>query len=281
MSRRITLPDFNGVGPNKKATLQVPAVGTYEAIYLRFPVDTSGNMKELAKRITLKIDGNVQRVYDDDIFKALQHLNYGDNNAYYEENSFGDFFEVPIHFSEPWLRTALGEDALAWGMADVSTFTVEIEGGSDLVDVKASAEWRPIDRPLGMIRKIKEFIVPSAGVGKVSVQNLPRTDIYTKLILFRNNNNQQFGNGTVKVEVDGTTQYEFASAWDTKAWLKRHGLFFNSNDLYLPFDIHRRAGQGLSMMRADGKAVQRFSFEFAAPEAGNYRLVAETLGNRD
>lgn len=162
MRRLLDLPNFQTVGAGQRASLPIDPTGTYYGLDLRFTTDTVGgadqaNMEAEIELVRLLINGRVQR--------EMTAREIFDLNAYY-----GIPFRtgrLPIYFAEPWRDTRDEEDILAWSMADVATFTIEVDiaAGAGTVTLAAKALWRNFNQKLGAIVKYRPMIIPIGQIG--------------------------------------------------------------------------------------------------------------------
>lgn len=270
MRSLISLPSANAVAAGQTATFDVPARDLYHGISIFYTESgtaaSQAVMEAAITEVRLKIDGKVQRRFSAaTLFKIL---------AFY-----GDVVEagyLPIYFSEPWRRTSQGEDALAWGMADVSTFTIEIDiaAGRTAPALSAKAMIERVGRPLGIIKKWRQFTIPSNGAGIVNVTTLPKGDAYFALHAFTANVID------VEVKIEGREEFKATRA-DATHWYARHGLQHQAGVFSIAFDHTNRVYDALPTRNGAGALISDFRIDFNMSAATNFLLLTEVVGTRD
>lgn len=275
MRSLISLPSANAVGAGQTATFDVPARDLYHGIsifYTESGVAASQAVMEAAiTEIRLKIDGKVQRRFSAaSLFKVLGF--YGDTV---------DAGYLPIYFSEPWRRTTQGEDALAWGMADVSTFTIEIDIaiGRTAPALSAKAMIERVSRPLGIIKKWRQFTVPATNTGIYNLTTLPKGDAYMALHMFSANV------ADVEVKIEGREEFKGTRA-DLIHWYARHGLQMQTGVFTIAFDQTNRVADALPTRypgpnNTPGPLISDFRIDINMSAGANFLLLTEVIGTRD
>ena len=273
----ITTTSFNAVAAGQTATLALP-VGAivYQGLNLVYGTSTAGgpnraNMEAEIDEIRLKLNGKVQRVMSAaQLFKINEVQGVAVRDGH-----------LPIFLGEPWRRSSQGEDSLAWGMADINDFTIEVD-----IDAAASSptlEARPViervSRPLGPIVKWRRFTVPVSAVGIVNVTTLPKLDAYLKLHAFSANIN------AVEVNVDQRQVWDLTKAQMDNLYAD-NGITLPSGLASLLFDYTGRVSDALPMFNRDGvggpaRQVSEFRVDFDMSAATAFDLITETLGPRD
>lgn len=272
MTRRlVTLPGFNGVAAGQTATLDLPATETYARLGISYTkagaaaaeADFGTDLTELRFRV----NGKVQR--------RLSAEEIIDLNKMHGKPFTAGF--LPVFFAEPWRRTTQGEDALAWGMGDVSTFQLEVDLASGIVGsvaLSAKAVKIPVVQPMGAIVKWRKFTVPVTATGIVTVSTLPKSDAYYGLHMKTANISD------VRVMVDNRevvngTRGELHDLLDDVDFVADAGY------THVLFDATRRVGDALAMKRADGSLVQDFRVDLTMSAATTHTMITEVLGLRD
>lgn len=165
------MPSFVSVAAGSTASVTIPRGPTYRALHLYATVSgsaaTEAQMKASFDAIRLKING-VTRL-EGSATDLLDPL-----SAFYGYATASGV--LSIYLALPWLRTIQGEENMAWGTADVDTFTVEIDmNGSASVDAMSLyAEVDPVSRPLGLIREVHKIVVAPSATGVYEVPDLPK-----------------------------------------------------------------------------------------------------------
>lgn len=272
------LPSFSGVAAGQTATLEVPASGTYYDVTLQYTesgsltneADTEGGIDE----IRVKINGEVQRRYS-----AAELI---DLNRYYGIAFQAGF--LPIFFAEPWMRNAISEDALAWGMNDVSSFQIEVDiaSGATSPALAAVATKTRENRNLGSIKKVKKYNVAVAATGITNYQTLPKLDSY-KAIHANSANIDD-----VKVVVDNIEIFDLTADQVAQYLENYQQLDPQTGWFHIDFGPALRIEDLLPMVtpnevdsRGRAKSVQRvqdFQIDFNMSSAAGFNLLTETIG---
>lgn len=270
---------FQGVGAGQKATLELPVGAVkYHAIQLNYGTATAGgptraNMEAELTEIQIKLNGKAQRT-----FSAKQLFDINAVNGITVNDGF-----LWIWFSEPWQRSAQGEDTLGWGTADIATFTIEatIDGGATNPTLEARLLVDEIAEVMGPIVKWRRHNVNVSATGLRNVTNLPKIDAYYALHAFSTNIN------SIEVTID---QKEIWAAQDAqmRELYTQFGLSVPAALTSVLFDFRQRVADALPMgtrvATAEGEFVQPvadFRIDFDMSAATGFDLVTETLGPRD
>lgn len=264
---------FNAVAAGQTATLDLPATGIYHGLKLEYGTSTGGgptqaNMEAEVTEIRLIVNGVVQRRM------TAQHL--FDINSYKGKGVTAGI--LPIYFEEPWRKTAQGADSLAWGMADVDTFIVEVDvdGAAVSPTLAATALKRPGNRNMGPIVKWRQFTVPVSAIGITNLATLPKQDAYyafhclSALI------------DDVEVQVDQKTILKGVIATLNDV-ADDYGYVAHADWTHIDFSTTRRVSDALSMASEGegGGAVKDLQIDFNMNTATSFVMVAEVLGLRD
>jgi hypothetical protein len=279
MPRRfIKVGAFQGVAAGQTATLDLP-VGdiTYHHLQLQYGTSTGGgpneaNMNAELSEIRLKVDGKIQRRSSFQELMTIAKLN-------------GIAFEtgiVPIFFSEPWRRTPVGEDGLAWGTQDIESFQVEVDidaGATAPTLFSPSAQIDRARRPMTGIIKWRKFRVNVTATG---VQQFfpPRIDAYSRAHAFETT---AADISDVKVIKDGETIIE-ATDDKLEPLMRANGLVPQTGLFHIPFDITQRVSDFEPLVvgpNNDLRRVGEFRWEFNMAVAASFDLITETFGPRD
>lgn len=282
MSRRpISTNSFNAVGAGQTATLDLP-VGdlVYHELRLAYMTSTAGgptqaNVEAEITKIRLKVNGKTQ--------VELSAAQLIDINALYGKpfntGAAAAAAQLPI-FLAPLgrkLRSAQGEDALAWGTADVSTFQVEvdIDSGATSPVLSAKVVVDRVRRPMGPIVKFRPFTVPVSATGITTVTSFPRNDDYYALHCFSSDIDD------VEVKVDQEEMFKLTE--------QENDFLLQDNDFSSPvtglfpvvFNFTQRVSDSLKMRRADGRPASELRVDFNMAVAASFVAIAETVGLRD
>jgi hypothetical protein len=268
----IQLPSFNGVAAGSTATLDLSNFGgAFHALQLTYTTATAGgadlaNMTAELTEFRLKVNGNVQRTFS---FAQLAAINALRGVAF--ATGIAD-----IIFAPGWTRSAAGEDALAWGMADVQTFQLEVDiaAGATTPTLTARAAWMDVTRPMGQIVKWKRFTVPVVGAGVVTWSQFPRGDAYYGVHGFSANITAE------RVLLNQREKFNATTA-QAAAWYATHGVTMQANVFSQLFNPNNRVSDALPTRDAQGNLVNELRYEFTMGAAGSFTALTETLGVRD
>lgn len=285
MRQYVVLPAFNGVAAGQTATIDLP-VGAlaYHWIDLFFGCTNAGNgnqanLESYITEVRLKLNGKVQRRFS---AKELDTINafYG---AQYGYKADGTLAQASIFFSEPWRRTPQGEDALAWGMADVASFQIEVDLAAGVTGptLTAKAEIERVNRVLGPIIKWRKYTIQVAAAGIVTVNTLPKIDAYYELHAFLT---AAADLTDLTVTVDNQQVFK-ALRVDIDNLNTRYGFTPQANVTSVVFDRTKRVSDSLSMVAAQKGSqilrVQNFQIDWNMANANSFPIQTLVLGPRD
>lgn len=266
------LPSFSSVGAGQTATIDLPTVGIYHQLRLNYVTDTAGgatlaNMIAEIGQMRLKVNGVVQRqITGAELFSI---------NAYHGNAAVAGV--IPFYFSEHWRRSPGGEDSLAWGMADVDSFQLEVDiinNAAQTCSLSATAVKELGNRLMGPIVKMRRYSVTVAATGIVNVQSLPRTDAYYALHAFSANI------ADVRVRMDQRDRFEAVLA-DVNDYYTTQGKVPQASMFHIDASATGRVADAFNMRGPDGKTVSEFQVDFNMTSAASFALVTEQLGLRD
>jgi hypothetical protein len=277
----ITLGSFQGVAAGQTATLDLPAGAGAGLVYygLRIEYAESGTLADQSTmeagidEVRILINGVVQRRFSAAELNALNAENGIDFDA----------GQLKIFFAEPWRRSAQGEDALAWGVADVDTFQVEIDiaSGATSPSLKVRAHVVRNSRPLGAIMKWRKFTVAPSATGIYNLTTLPRQDSYARLHFFENAAGDI---DDIEVLVDGRQEFKATDALFESLY-GDNGLTPQAALTTVAFDHRQRVSEMLAMRKPVGnnqfRQVTDFRVDINFAAANAATLLTQTLGPRD
>lgn len=268
--RKILLTSINGVGAGQTATLDLPPGRRYFNVFAVY--------KSTANQATIEADITEIRVIVNG--KVQRRFSAADLNVVNAFNGYA--FRaglIPIFFSEHKRRTIQGEEGLAWGTANVSTFRIEfdISGSASAPTLSAMAEVDNAEVPLlGIVKWYKETF-SATGAQTLNITTLPKLDAYLRiharssLVTY------------VKATVDQTEFYDCSSA-RAADYLARRSFSPQANNFHVAFDDDDQVTSALPMFRQVGnelRAVNEFRLDVTASGAGNIPLLIERFGNPD
>lgn len=177
------LPDFTGLNADSLATAVIPASGTYYDNLLRV-LDQTGaavsvaNMKTNIKNLRALLNGETIIDASAEVLLMLQNYYYGNQDATGDVNAAG---QLPLMYAKEYYRSALEGDVFGLGMSGVDSFTLEIEGNSDVGTTnghthKIENRGRRIEQsdPLGQHVRLQKFPQNFSETGEEDITDLPR-----------------------------------------------------------------------------------------------------------
>ncbi len=268
--RKVDLGSFNSVGAGQTATISLPTDRRYHAVFINYK--TNANQATIEADITeirVKVGGKTQRVYSAKELNIINGLNGYSFRAGY----------IPIFFSEPWRRNQLQEDLLAWGMANINDFQIEVVidsaavsptlGGFAIVD--------NVEQNLENIIKVRRQGVGVTATGIVTVHTLTKQDIYHRIHCI------EAAAGDIKsvdITIDSFDVYKQKDA-ENDAVLDMRGFVPQASVFHVVFDETQRVEDGLPLIKPNGKAVSEFRLDFDMSTTNDFTMLIETRGNPD
>ena len=267
-------PSFNGVAASQTATLDLPVDRRYHNICLRF-TSTDGSSAVQAvneadvTQIRVIVDGKVQRTFSS---RELFDINTLNGIAYSASL-------LPIYFSEPWRRSALDEESLAWATSNVSTFSVEVDLGAGATGPALSSilTTDALQGPMQSIVKWHRRTIAAAGAGVVSYSDFPRRDTYLRQHL---SETAAADITAVDVSVDNFTVLDVSDAQNSD-YLADQAFAPVADNFHIVHDHTQRIADGLPMVKLNGRRVSDFRIDLTHANTNNITVISETLGNPD
>ena len=286
MARKLlTLPSFSGVGAGQTATLDIPTLESYHKIVLKYQTTTAGgatqaNMEAEIDEVRIKVNGKTQRVFD-----GRQLF---DINAYHGitviPGSAGVYGYLPIYFSEPWRRSAQGEDSLAWHMSDVDSFQIEVDinagATAPVLATLAHREVTPLGQnnrplPMGPIVKWRRFNWQPTGAGVFNVQTLPIIDSYYAIHM------DDVTINSVDLTIDGVEWFDTVDRLDLNEMYVDQGFVPDADWTVIDFSPSARVAHARPMRDSAGVKVKDLRLDLDMAGAATFDVVTETVGLRD
>lgn len=274
----LTLKDFSSVGSGQRATLDIAPGPTFHALYIQYlkagVLATRAQMEADIDAIRIKLNGKVQREFTPaQWFKIL---------ASYGQPIVDGFVYIP--FSEPWSRTTIGEDGLAWGTgAGVETFQISVDlksGIAGAVALQASAEVTYDRREIGLIKKLRSNVVPitKTGINNYSPEIQP-LDSYSAIHCFSSDV------AAVEVETDRNERFEGSKPF-LDALYRQKGITPQAGVTHIMFNHTMRSTDALPMVVTNEKGnpigpVRQFNIDFDMTAATSFVALSETIGRPD
>lgn len=261
MSRMVKkMPSFNTVTAGETATCNLPVGLTYDAILLNVATAgtalTEAQMRSFIDEVRIVVDGDVKITAS-----GAELLDINKNNKV--KITDGVF---PIIFSDPNARTPNGESDMAWGTADVSTFSVEVDLNSSWTSptLKAKAE-QSAPTPLGLHKTLRRFGRVAGGTGVIEEANLPRGG-YGLVALHYTTANI----GNVEVEINNKIVHE-SDAEDRAFLQEKNGYAPQAGVTHIRMLNTRRVSDSVPLN------VQDFRVRTDHTDTGSYNILMERL----
>lgn len=278
--RHVSTNSFNAVAAGQVATLDLP-VGdlVYHEIRLSYDTATAGgatlaNVEAEIERIRVKADGKTQLELTAEQLIDLNTL-YGRpfNTGAATDPALLPIILAPLGRNT---RAAQGEDALAWGTADLSSLQVEVQIASGATSPVLSAKVVVDDgrRPMGPIVKFRRVTVPVTATGITTVTTFPKGDDYYAIHCWSSVLDD------VEVKIDQREAFK-ATLQELQFLLEDNGYTWVSGLVPLRFDLTQRVADALKMRRPDGRGVSEFRVDFNMSAATSFTAILETVGLRD
>jgi hypothetical protein len=283
MRQPILLDPFVGVGAGQRATLAIAPGFRMHGLALRYvstlaagtaqTVDSTVMTNELSL-IELKIGNKVQRKYTGETLIML--------NKFAGSTINNNFLQIP--FSEKDRNTINGEEALAWGTANLKDPAVELQvtiaSGKYPTTLQAYVEQDDLNLPIGGIVKIYETEIPVSGTGWSTWKpDISRGDKIRRVHI------KDSGNITeVEVLANQRKEYQATAAYNTER-LKQADYVPQTNWFHIAHDINHGVLDNMDVVRPGPDGSMRllnslmYRLNFAA--TGNFTAVVETIGPPD
>lgn len=271
--RRIgELSGFQNVVAGAKATIDLPADRRYHALIL--------NYKTNAARATIEADIKLVKVYLNGL--PQMEITAQELLAIYERH--GHEFTagmLPIYFSEPWRRSAQGEDSMALEtLGRFRTFQVEVEldagALAPALELFADYDFNQSGDPIRVMRKFVRQQIPVAAVGPYTLNNIPSNGSIHGLHCFEAAANDITN---VRVKQNDAEIYN-ASREIGDAILKGQGGGPVAGVFSIAFDRTERVGHKVdqAVLQNGVPVLAQFSAEFEMANASPFFLVYEFVG---
>lgn len=272
---QLKFPNFNSVGSNQRATLDVPLGVAYHDISINVTdggVDmTIAQMKARIDSIIIKIDGKAVQEWTPTTLDALNSTN---GAKYAAINGW-----LTLYFSEPWNRTMEGEERGAWGTDGIKTFVIEVKFNAAAVapGIVAWYNAEEANRPFRAfpVRHVRTLAAMPVVNGLSQIPN-PLKEIglfYRRLHFFSANIT------SAKVSVNKVVKWEDIPRALVAKLMTERGLSLQANVYSLAFDLtSQQLTDQLATFVKDGnnlKEIADFRIEYTGNGAGNADVVHE------
>lgn len=162
MRMLIKLPSFTNVVAGSTATLNCPIGRSYDRIIFEY----SGLTLSQIKNLRVEIDGKPIQEFKDGV-------QLDDLNKYYDRHDEAGF--ISIWFNRPEMNSLDHQRVTRLGTTGVQTFQISFDIDEDATNPKVKAHALQSDAgPLGMITKVKQFVMSSATAGQFEIDSIPR-----------------------------------------------------------------------------------------------------------
>jgi hypothetical protein len=274
--RNVTLPALNAVGVSQVATSS-PPVGArkYHTLFFKYK-DGTANQATLEAAIT-----NVRILLGG---KEQWNLSLARLNMIAALDGYAfqpGLIVIPLSLFKA--RTPAGEESVGLGMANVSSFTVEltISGAATAPALTGWAEIEDVVENIGVIRKIRTHSGKTAsGAGVFQVQDLPRksNEAYRRIHLMTGQAS------AVKVVTDGVEWFDLPRQVATALYAKQ-GIVQQANVYSIIFDATGQITDLLPMVRnvpgIGNVQVQEFRLDITMDAGATFDILSETVGSPD
>jgi hypothetical protein len=279
--RKVPITNIQGVAAGQVATIDLPTDRRYHEIALYYTESgaavTVANMKTAITSIRISLNSRVQREYSAAELFAINAVN---GDQYAAAPSF-----IPIYFSEPWRRSAGGEDLLAWALEGqgIDSFQIEVTiaagrvspalSGRAIIDNARAPDGSMI--PLAPIVTTRRRSVDVSATGVRTLIDMPRNlGAYERLHCFEDTAGDI---SNVRVTVDQMIAFDLGDdlnddLLDAAGFVPQAGIF------HVVFDETQRVGDALPMVANNGRPVAELQLDFTMVNASAFTMVSELIG---
>lgn len=168
MRMLVKMPSLTNVAAGSTATLNCPIGRSYDRLIFEYKNVTTAQIKN----IRVEVDGKPVQEYKD--AKQLHDVNH-----YYKRYSSADHLQgkqyFSIWFSRPEMNSLDHQRVTRLGTAGVQTFQVSFDVDEAVVNPSIVAYALQSDAaPIGMITKVKQFVMSSATAGQFEIDSIPK-----------------------------------------------------------------------------------------------------------
>ena len=262
------MPSFEGVAANQTATVRLPIGLTYEQLLITYGAGSGTAAAKLANMEELRIIANGEVIHRITDFSKLNSMNQFEGRAAasgviaFDFNRYGLITRAAQEFTS--LGTGVLED-----QRKITTLTAEIDLGglsNPTLSVKAH---QSAPRPVGLIKKTKQYIYTAGASGEFSISDLPKGDAINKIFV---GNNAVIGIAKFTIEVDNFIRYEKTAAEISLS---------QTDGIRVPqagFVVFDPTEQGFGSETLDTAQVQDLRIRLVLGSAGQVPITVETIG---
>lgn len=262
---------FSNVAPNTTATIDLPVDRRYHVLWLKYKTNATRPVIEAdITRIKVMLNGIVQwEISPKELLAIYERHGY----------SFIDGY-LPLFFSEPWRRSAIGEDNTAWQLfGNIRTFQIDIEIAPTAVapTLECFSQYDRMRGDLGLIRKYVRQQVPVAATGPHPLNNVPGSGSLHGFHCFEQ---AQGDISNVRVKVNDFEAYN-ADRSLAEALIQPAGGKPVAGMFPVAFDATERVADRIdqAVATSNGQAIRsEFQIEFEMVQANAFFLVWEFIG---
>ena len=261
------MPSFEGVAAGQTATIRLPIGRTFEQLLITYDAGSGTAAEKLANLKELRIIGNGEVIHRITDFTKLNTMNLFEGRQAaagviaFDFNRYGLITRAAQEF------TALGTGIV--GTGELTTLTAEIDLGA-IANPSLSAKAHQSDpRPVGLIKKTKQFIYTAGAAGEFEISDLPKGDSINKIFI---GNNGVLGITKFTIEVDNFILYERSAAEVILA--ARDGIRFPQSG----FVVYDPTEQGFGSETLITAGVQDLRIRLSLTAGGQVPLTVETIG---
>lgn len=271
VKRFLPLPSPSTITTGATAVVQIPVGPRYHMIQVSFDNKASTLAAAEFSEMRLKINGKVQRVFT---YAELQALNIRNGAQFGIIEASGGIGVFNIYLAEPWRKSNVTQDLLAWGTGNVDSFQLEIDltAGQQLDALRCLAlvdnsivnlDGRAVQQPIGDIVKWFRTIVPApATTVDINFGSLNNRDNF-QMITFADASSYI---ASYKVIVDNFVVRE-ATKKENDAMLTAYGMTPIATALDIVFDADDIINNYLPMVGSNGQRVQDFRIQLTTTTA--------------
>lgn len=265
------MPSFEGVAASQTATLRLPIGLTYEQLMITYDAGSGTAAQKLANLLELRIIANGEVIHRITDFTKLNVMNLFEGRATaagviaFDFNRYGLITRAAQEFTS--LGTGVLDDA-----RKVTTLTAEIDLGSLGSPSLSCKAHQSAPRPVGLIKKTKQYIYTAGAAGEYEISDLPKGDAINKIYI---GNNGTLGISKFTIEVDNFIRYERSAA---EIILAQTDGVRNPQSGYVVYDPTE---QGFGSETLETAGVQDLRIRLTLADGGQVPLTVETISRPD
>lgn len=257
---RITkiLPSMDGVAANSTAVQKLPIGPTYDQIVIDYSASGALTRANI-QNIEVEINGKtIQKFADGDQLQALNDF-YGrpDNTGF-----------LTLYFARPEMTELAHERATALGTADVQTANIKMDIATATTPSITCTAIQSEAAPLGLITKVKEYLVTAAGAGQIEIDEIVRGPRVMAIHFFKTDVSN------VVIEADSRRVFEGAKATLEIIQGNAGRVPVTATCTHVDFLLE---GDHAQAMLSDKKSITDLRYLPTVGSAGQIRIVTEYL----